>query len=108
MNEPVFTDDYVYTLTLADGTKIGNLRKSADVYVSKEPIDQSIMEYNMSPTIISNGQWEEKHEHMSNPIVSHVDGYYYLSIWDVPKAEIRFAKLRSDIDYLAMAADVEM
>lgn len=101
-------DQTVYHITLSDGTILGPFTKNGDCYVSDELIDISILEDNLAPVIISDGVYEDRHEHMGHPAVSEIDGKWYLSLWDLSAEELRYAKLRADIDYLAMSTDTDM
>lgn len=71
----------MYTITLADGTKLANLSMNGSNYVSVDKIDESIFtKENLSAVTISDG---EKEETYSNLIfiqqMEWTDGTYYLA-----------------------------
>ncbi len=55
-------DEKIYTITLADGTLIENLRLNGNNYISTEPINEVIFEGNCSPIVISDGTHNETHD----------------------------------------------
>lgn len=101
-------DEKIYTITLADGTEIGNLRINGNNFISKTPIDMMIFEGNCSPVIISNGENEEVHDHMELVQITPVEEDYWFVLRDISTAELDKIKMQSDIEYVAMMAGVEI
>lgn len=108
----------MFKITLADGTTLNNIGLNATTLVSYEPLDTSIFEDNLAPVIF---EWEGeidnpeipffvgKHEMMEfNDVGEIVEGEYWFVLSDVPEDQIRYAKIRANIDYLAMMTDVEL
>lgn len=112
----------MFRIILSDNTVIENIGINGNTLISYEPLDNSIFENNLSPVTF---EWEGErpmneegmfvsfmegiHEHMTyQPIISPVEGEYWFALTDVPEAEIRYAKMRSNIDYIAMMTDVEL
>lgn len=112
----------MFKITLADGAIVENINVNGSTLVSYKPIDPSIFENNLSPVIF---EWEGEipsddrnsfitimngtHEHMEfYDIGTVVEGEYWFALTDVPESEIRYAQLRSNIDYIAMMTDVEL
>ena len=57
----------------------------------------------------SNGKTEEIHQQMALvQNVRHEDGRYWFILRDVTAEELASAKLRSDIDFIVMMADIEL
>lgn len=108
------TEQPVYHLTLADGTIVGPLTKNGTCFVSSTPLNINMFEDNLAPVIISDGVEEEVHDHMGHPAISSSEDdstgeeIWYLSLWDLSEEELKYAKLRSDIDYLAMMTETDM
>lgn len=101
-------DEKKYSMKLTDGTVISGLRLNGNNYISKDPIDPKIFEGNLFVVIISDGESEEIHENMELVQITEMDEEYLFILRDIPESEIKNAKLRSDLDYLAMMTDVEI
>lgn len=98
-----------YSITLADGTVLGDLRLNGNNYISNQPIDESVFEDNCAPVIISsNGENKEIHEVMELVQVAEVAGEYWFVLRDISTKELADIKLRSDVEYLAMMTGVEL
>lgn len=98
-----------FTITLSDGTKLKDLEMNGNNYISASEIDTGVFDENLSPVVISNGKTAEIHQQMvlvQN--VRHEDGRYWFILRDVTTEELVSAKLRSDIDFIAMMADIEL
>lgn len=101
-------DEKSYTITLADGTEIGNLRLNGNNYVSDEVIDSSVFNDNCSPVVINDGIREELHNYMELVQLTEVNGEYWFVLRDISTEELAQIKIRSDIEYLAMMAGIEL
>lgn len=101
-------DEKIYTITLDDGTQIENLRMNGNNFISQEPIDQEIFEGILSTVTINNGETVKMHENMELVQVTKMDNEYWFVLRDVPPNEIANSKLRSDVDYIAMMADIDI
>lgn len=101
-------DDKTYKITLADGTEIENLRLNGNNFISDVPIDAAQFSGNCSPVIIQEGPNEELHENMELVQVTPMDGEYWFVLRDISEDELSKIKLRSDIEYVAMMAGVEL
>ena len=101
-------DEKIYKITLADGTEIRNLRLNGNNFISEEAINASIFDGTCSPVIINDGINEEVHEHMDLVQVTTVNEKSWFVLRDIPQKELEQAKLKSDLEYLAMMCDVEL
>lgn len=101
-------DEKIYTITLEDGTQIENLRMNGNNFISQEQIDPEIFDGNLGEVTINDGENDELHENMGLVQVTQMGDEYWFVLRDVPASEIANAKLRSDLDYLAMMTDVEI
>lgn len=99
-------DEKIYTITLEDGTQIENLRMNGNNFISQEQIDHKIFDGNLGEVTINDGENDEVHENMGLVQVTQMGDEYWFVLRDVPASEIANSKLRSDLDYLAMMADV--
>ena len=97
-----------YTITLADGKQIKGLSKNGDNFVSKKEIDESICEGNRARMLVSDGETETEYKNVVLvQQVEYADGWY-LNFRELSKPELRDVALDSKIEYLAMAADVDL
>lgn len=103
-------DEFIYTITLADGTVIDNLRINGNCFFTQTEVDVSIFEDNTDPVTFSrNDGWSEVHPHMTFEGQQEYPGGGYLLIFvDVPERDLLDQKTRSDIDYIAMMLDIEL
>lgn len=101
-------DEKIYTITLDDGTQIENLRMNGNNFISQEEIDPDIFDGNLGTVTINDGETDEVHENMGLVQVTQMGEEYWFVLRDIPISEIERSKLRSDLDYLAMMADVEI
>lgn len=101
-------DEKIYTITLEDGTKIENLRLNGNNFISQEQIDPEIFDGNLGKVTINDGENDEVHENMGLVQVTQTGKEYWFVLRDIPESEIANAKLRSDLDYLAMMTAVEI
>lgn len=87
----------ICTLTLADGTKLENLRLNGTNFVSEEKIDESIFPGNLSTLTISDGETETVlHNAELIQQVKYSDGWYSC-FREKTAAELREAILESAI-----------
>lgn len=102
-------DEKVYKITLADGTVIENLTLNGNNFVSTETITAATFESNCSPVIINDGTIDDTHENMELvQVTNDADGNYLFVLRDLSETEIAQAKIKSDIEYIAMMCDVEL
>ena len=101
-------DEKIYKITLADGTVINNLTMNGNNFISNEAIKASIFEANCCPVTINDGTSEEVHENMDLVQVTSVEGKSWFVLRDISEKELEQAKMKSDIEYLAMMCDVEL
>lgn len=102
----------MYTITLADGTKLSNLDMNGDNYVSQTEVDTSIFtEKNLTTVIISDG--ETTTEYADLVFIQQMkwsDGTFYLAFREKTEEERLMEKLlsnASDITDVQMAlADI--
>lgn len=99
-----------YTIILHDGTQIRNLRLNGNNYISSEEIRESMFENNMADVTIVDEETgvSEVHGQMALVQITETNGYYWFVIRDVSEEELRQAKVRADIDYIAMMTDVDL
>ena len=57
-------EDKTYSITLADGTVIDDLKLNGNNFISKSPITKEIFEDCCSPVVISDGETEVVHDNM--------------------------------------------
>ena len=91
-------------ITLSNGTVLDNLGLNGNNYITQEEITEETFADGLAPVIIN----DEEHPQMELvQIQEHDDGRWFI-LRDVSAAEIADAKLRADIEYLAMMSDIEL
>lgn len=113
--EEISEEDRRYTIILSDRTTIENLKMNGNNFVSETEISESIFDGKLSTVVISdNTGWEETHHNMQLVQVVYYDESYgvepgwYFILRDLSEGEIFRNKVLSDIDYIAMMADVDI
>ena len=101
-------DEKNYKITLADGTELSNLTMNGNNCISEATIDPGIFQSNCSPVVISDGEHDETHENMELVQVTEVNGQSWFVLRDMTPKELEQAKIKSDIEYLAMMCDVDL
>ena len=101
-------DDKVYSVTLADGTIIENLRLNGNNFVSDAPIDKSIFDGNCHSVTISDGENATVHENMECVQVTQMGAEYWFVLRELSESELKEAKIQASIEYIAMMCDVEL
>lgn len=101
-------EEKTYSITLADGTALENLRLNGENFISQNPVDPALFDGNCSPVIISDGEEEETHENMELVQVTPYQGEYWFVLRDLSSAELASMKMQSDIEYIAMMAGIEL
>lgn len=101
-------DEKNYKITLADGTELSNLTMNGNNFISEATIDPGIFQSNCSPVVISDGEHDETHENMELVQVTEVNGQSWFVLRDMTPKELEQAKIKSDIEYLAMMCEVDL
>ena len=96
-----------YTIVLEDGTEIVDLELNGNNFISHSHIDKSIFENNLGSVLIVDENAVEKHGNMILTRFDYVENDTWFALRDVSDNEMFLAKLRADIDYIAMMTDVE-
>nr|DAG47189.1 MAG TPA: hypothetical protein [Caudoviricetes sp.] len=101
-------DNKIYTITLADGTKIENLSSNGNNFITKEVIEESVFEDNLSPVVINDGETDVLHEHMELVQIHQYGDEYWFILRDISEEELSKIKMQADIAYVAMMAGVTL
>ena len=98
-----------YTIRLADGRELKKLTKNGDNFVSETQVDESIFEYNTQTVTITDEEGNETVLHNAEFIqqMEFADGFY-ICFREKSEMELAMENFQSQIDYIAMMADVEM
>ena len=98
----------MYTLKLADGTQIKNLGMNGNNLVSKNQVDESLFEDNLSTvTITGEGETTVLHNAMFTGQREFEDGWYF-SFTEIPPQEQVNISVKGKIEYLAMMTNVDL
>ncbi len=102
-------DSKTYTITLADGTVLDNLKLNGNNFISNTAINADIFNENCSPIIVSDGVNSETHNYMEFVQVTEQEpGKYWFVLRELSASELARIKMQSDIDYVAMMAGIEL
>lgn len=97
-----------YSITLADGTVLSNLKLNGNNYISTEEIKDEVFEDNLYSVTISDGESEEAHTNMELIQLKKYGAEYWFILRDIPADELAKLKLQADIAYLAMMTGVKL
>lgn len=102
--------DKIYTITLANGDKITNLKLNGNNFVSERQVTEDMFEGNLSRVIISSEDGSMEFHNMELIQITTYDNgeTWYFILAEIPKAELRLMNLESNMEYVAMMADVEL
>jgi hypothetical protein len=96
------------TITLGDGSRLSNLQLNGDNFISSEEITEATFFANLDNVIIDTENGRERHPHMALTQIVEVNNSWWFVLRDLTDREISDAKLRSDLDYIAMMTDVDL
>jgi len=98
-----------HSITLANGTVIGNLGLNGSNYISDTEVNPAIFsKKNCSPIVFNDGATNEEHPHMELVHILKNEDEWWIALRDIPAPEIAEQKLRADVDYIAMMTDVDL
>lgn len=101
-------EEKLYTMTLTDGSVIGNLHLNGNVFISPVEISPDLFVDNCDPITFSNGDTTEVHQHMALVAIERHGNKYWIMLRDRTSDELDKLKIMADIEYLAMMTDVYM
>lgn len=101
-------DDMIYKITLADGTVIDNLKMNGTNFISSVEIDESVFDGNLLEVTINDGEKDEVHSNMELVQITKMANEYWFVLRDIPRTELAFIKMQSDIEYVAMMAEIDL
>ncbi len=102
-------DTKTYTITLADGTVLDDLKLNGNNFISNTAINADIFDENCSPVIISDGVNSETHNNMEFvQLMEQEPGKYWFVLRELSASELAQIKMQSDIEYVAMMAGIEL
>lgn len=93
------------TIALSNGTTLTDLEMNGNNYITRQQISAETFEDGLSPVVI-NG--EEHPEMALVQVQEHADGRFWFILRDATAEEAAQAKLRSDIDFIALMSDIEL
>lgn len=101
-------EEKLYSMTLTDGSVIGNLRLNGNVFISSVEISPDLFVDNCDPVVINDGDVDEVHRHMALVAIERHGNKYWIMLRDRTSDELDKLKIMADIEYLAMMTDVDM
>lgn len=102
-------DFKTYTITLSDGTVLDNLKLNGDNFISNTAINADIFNENCSPVIINDSVDSATYNNMEFVQVTEQEpGKYWFVLRELSASELSWIKMQSDIEYVAMMAEIEL
>ena len=97
-----------YEITLPNGVKLKNLRLNGNNYIAQGPIDFEIFKGQCHRIEISDGEDVDILENVECVPTLQIGDEQWFIFRQVSAEEIAAAKVRSDIEYIALMCDVEL
>lgn len=97
-----------YTITLADGTVLDNLKLNGNNFISNTAINADIFDENCYTVIISDGVNSETYNMEFVQVTEQEPGKYWFVLRELSASELARIKMQSDIEYVAMMAGIEL
>lgn len=98
----------MYTLTLADGTKIENLVLNGDSLISKEQVDESLFDGNLSVITISDGETVEVRRNVEFTGQLHGPDGWYFGFAEIPAQELVNKAVNEMLDSMTSVIGIMM
>lgn len=96
------------TITLADGTKLKNIRMNGTNYVSDTKLTEEDFEGKLQMVTISDGETEQVLHNCKLVQITKVDKEYWFVLYEMTRDEYRQLKMMADIEYIAAMSDIEL
>lgn len=101
-----------WKITLADGTRLENLRLNGNNFISDTKITADIFNGNLSKVVIEGiedgKETVQEYEHMELVQIVHYEDGYYFVLRELSQDELDKIKTQADIEYLAMMSDIDL
>ena len=97
-----------YSITLADGTVIGDLKLNGNNYISTQEIKEDVFADNLYTVTIYDGENEETHTNMELIQLKKYENEYWFILRDIPPNELKQLKLQADLEYIAMMTGIKL
>ena len=96
------------TMTLADGTKLKNLKVNSSNYISSTKLTEADFAGKLRTVTIDDGENQEVLEHCELVQITKVDKEYWFVLRQLASFEVALRQLNADVEYVAAMADVDM
>ena len=97
-----------WKITLADGTELEGLGLNGNNFISVDPLTEEDFDGKLEQVVITDGETVEEHENMELVQIQRHGVEYWFILREITSEEMAALKLRSDIDYLAAMADIDL
>lgn len=101
-------EDKIYKITLANGSELSDLKLNGNNFISESEITEDMFADNLSPVTINDGDTDDVHDNMALVQISKIGGKNAFILRDLTAAELKEIKIRADIEYIAMMAEIEL
>ena len=98
-----------WKITLADGSVIDNLKLNGNNFISATRVQEEDFEGKLRHVIIDGPDGEhEEHNNMALVQITEVNADYWFVLREYSEQEIWRAKVNSNMEYIAMMADIDL
>lgn len=98
-----------FTVTLADGTALENLKLSGNNFISGTKLTEETFKDNLGTVTITDSEGgSETHQDMALVQIQKVGTKYWFVLRELSARELLDAKTRGDIEYIAMMSGINL
>lgn len=101
-------DHSTYKLALSNGNVIDDLRMNGNNFVSDAKVTNEQFEGGLAPISIYRDGIMEVHPNMELVQITEMNGEYWFVLRDISQKELDDIRIRADVDFIAMMADIEL
>lgn len=102
-------EEMIYTITLADGTVLNNLRLNGNNFVSETEVTEDMFAGKLKRVVISDGENEQVLNYAELIQIAHYgDNGWYFILREIPADVLEKARFEATLDYIAMMAGIDL
>ena len=101
-------EEMIYTITLADGTVMDNLRLNGNNFVSDAEVTEDDFDGNLSEVTIVNGDHEQVMKNAELIQITHYSDGWYFILREIPADELEKRQMMAYIDYLSAMSGIDL
>lgn len=102
-------EERIYTITLSDGTALGNIRMNGTNFVSSSKVTEATFSGKLRTVTVDDGENQTVMEHCELVQITKISNKeYWFVLRQLSKEEVAMNQLQANIDYIAAMTDVEL